>query len=88
MKGGDYRGVRRKQIKNVYDYTYVLGECKPGEVVEIVVLRANEREATSHAGGTEVIRCLTDRVLCVTPSQYGAAAFRHSDFGILFVIRA
>ena len=25
-----------RQIKNVYDYTYVLGERKPGEVVEIV----------------------------------------------------
>jgi len=44
MKGGDIIvECAGKQIKNVYDYTYVLGERKPGEVVEIVVLRGNER---------------------------------------------
>jgi aminopeptidase YwaD len=32
-----------KQIKNVYDYTYILGERKAGELLEIVVLRDNER---------------------------------------------
>jgi hypothetical protein len=31
------------QIKNVYDYTYVLGDRKPGDVVDIVVLRGKER---------------------------------------------
>jgi S1-C subfamily serine protease len=44
MRGGDiiveFAG---KQIKNVYDYTYVLGDRKPGDVVEISVLRNNER---------------------------------------------
>ena len=44
MKGGDIIvECAGKQIKNVYDYTYILGERKPGEVVEIVVLRASER---------------------------------------------
>ena len=36
MKGGDIIvECAGRQIKNVYDYTYVLGERKPGEVVEI-----------------------------------------------------
>jgi len=44
MKGGDIIvECAGKQVKNVYDYTYILGERKPGEVVEIVVLRGNER---------------------------------------------
>jgi aminopeptidase YwaD len=44
MKGGDIIvECAGKQIKNVYDYTYVLGDRKPGEMVEIVVLRNNER---------------------------------------------
>src|SRR5262245_3424119 len=44
MKGGDIIvECAGRQIKNVYDYTYVLGERKPGEVVEIVVLRDKER---------------------------------------------
>ncbi len=40
IKGGDvivrFAG---KEIKNVYDYTYVLGACKPGQVVEIGIMR-------------------------------------------------
>lgn len=32
-----------KQIKNVYDYTYVLGDRNVGDVLEIVVLRGNDR---------------------------------------------
>jgi C-terminal processing protease CtpA/Prc len=36
----EFAGVR---IKNVYDYTYVLQEQKPGEAVEIVVLRNGQR---------------------------------------------
>jgi aminopeptidase YwaD len=44
MKGGDIIvECASKQVKNVYDYTFILGERKPGEVVEIVVLRGNER---------------------------------------------
>jgi hypothetical protein len=44
MKGGDVIvECAGKQIKNVYDYTYVLGERKPGDVVEITVLRSGER---------------------------------------------
>ena len=30
-------------IKNVYDYTYALQEYKPGDEVEVVVLRGSER---------------------------------------------
>jgi hypothetical protein len=44
MKGGDIIvECAGKQIKNVYDYTYVLGERRPGDVVEITVLRSGER---------------------------------------------
>jgi len=44
MKSGDIIvECAGKQVKNVYDYTYILGERKQGEVVEIVVLRGNER---------------------------------------------
>ena len=44
IKGGDIIvECAGKQIKNVYDYTYVLGDRKPGDVVEIAVLRDNER---------------------------------------------
>jgi len=44
IKGGDIIvECAGKQIKNVYDYTYVLGDRKPGDVVEIAVLRNNER---------------------------------------------
>ena len=44
MKGGDIIvECAGKQIKNVYDYTYVLGDRKPGDVIEISVLRSNER---------------------------------------------
>ena len=44
IKGGDIIvECAGRQIKNVYDDTYVLGERKPGEVVEIVVRRDTER---------------------------------------------
>lgn len=44
MKSGDIIvECAGKQIKNVYDYTYVLGDRKPGEVVAVVVLRGQER---------------------------------------------
>ena len=36
----EFAGVK---IKNVYDYTYVLQEHKPGDVVEIIVLRNGQR---------------------------------------------
>ena len=36
----EFAGVK---IKNVYDYTYVLQEHKPGDVVEIVILREGQR---------------------------------------------
>ena len=41
MQGGDVI-VRfgGKEIRNIYDYTYALGEKKPGESVEVVVKRA------------------------------------------------
>lgn len=38
----EFAGVK---IKNVYDYTYVLQEHKPGDVVEIIVLRDGQRMA-------------------------------------------
>ena len=31
-----------KEIKNIYDFTYILGQCKPGDEVEIIVKRGNE----------------------------------------------
>jgi len=44
LKGGDVIvECAGKQIKNIYDYTYVLQERKVGEVVDIVVLRKLER---------------------------------------------
>jgi S1-C subfamily serine protease len=41
LQGGDVI-VRfgGKEIRNIYDYTYALGERKPGEAVEMVVTRA------------------------------------------------
>jgi hypothetical protein len=43
MKGGDVL-VRfgPKEIRNIYDYTYALGEKKPGEKVSVVVKRAGQ----------------------------------------------
>lgn len=35
--------VKDIQIKNIYDYTFALGELKPGEEVEIEVLRGKQR---------------------------------------------
>jgi S1-C subfamily serine protease len=32
-----------KEIKNIYDYTYALGDYNPGDEVEVVVLRGNEK---------------------------------------------
>jgi S1-C subfamily serine protease len=32
-----------REIKNVYDYTYALGEMKPDQEVEIEILRGGER---------------------------------------------
>ena len=32
-----------KDVRNVMDYTYVLGELKAGEEYEMVVLRGGER---------------------------------------------
>jgi aminopeptidase YwaD len=44
LKGGDIIvECAGKEIKNIYDYTYVLQEHKAGEVVDIVVLRNLER---------------------------------------------
>jgi aminopeptidase YwaD len=44
LKGGDIIvECGGKQIKNVYDYTYLLSDRKPGDILEIVVLRGNER---------------------------------------------
>ena len=40
LRGGDVL-VRfgEKEIRNIYDYTYALGERKPGDVVTLVVKR-------------------------------------------------
>ncbi|MBS1551731.1 MAG: M20/M25/M40 family metallo-hydrolase [Bacteroidetes bacterium] len=32
-----------KDVKNIYDYMYAMGEFKPGEEAEIIVLRKNEK---------------------------------------------
>lgn len=44
LKGGDII-VRfgEKSIKNVYDYTYALQDCKPGDVVAVTVKRGAQR---------------------------------------------
>jgi S1-C subfamily serine protease len=40
IRGGDIViRVGSKEIKNLYDYAFALGEFKPGDVVEVVVLR-------------------------------------------------
>ncbi|MBI5021022.1 MAG: M28 family peptidase [Ignavibacteriales bacterium] len=33
-----------KEIKNIYDFTYLLGQFKPGDEVEVVVKRGNEEK--------------------------------------------
>ena len=44
LKAGD-KIVRLagREIKNVYDYTYALGEMKPDEEYEVEVVRGSER---------------------------------------------
>lgn len=40
MKAGDVIiKLAGKDIKNVYDYTYVLGDLQPDKTVEIVIFR-------------------------------------------------
>ncbi|HEY4643824.1 MAG TPA: PDZ domain-containing protein, partial [Bacteroidota bacterium] len=36
-----------KEIRNIYDYTYVLQDSKPGDVVEVEVLRGDQRVTVS-----------------------------------------
>ncbi len=44
MKAGDVLiGLNGREIKNVYDYTYVLQELKPDQEIEVVVLRGTEK---------------------------------------------
>lgn len=44
VKGGDVVvELAGKEIKNIYDYTYVLEALKVGEVVKMIVLRGGER---------------------------------------------
>ncbi|UCE20370.1 MAG: M20/M25/M40 family metallo-hydrolase [Gemmatimonadota bacterium] len=44
IKGGDIIvRLGEKEIKNLYDYTYALGEYKPGDVVDVVVIRDGQR---------------------------------------------
>lgn len=43
LRGGDVlRRFGPKEIRNIYDYTYALGERKPGEVVTLVVEREGQ----------------------------------------------
>jgi len=30
-------------VKNIYDYMYAMGEYKPGEEADVIVLRNNEK---------------------------------------------
>ncbi len=41
-----------KDVKNIYDYMYAMGEFKPGEEAEIVVLRGNEQVTLKVVLGT------------------------------------
>jgi aminopeptidase YwaD len=44
LKGGDIiLKFGGKDIKNIYDFTFMLGEFKPGDEVEIIVKRGNEQ---------------------------------------------
>ena len=45
MRGGDILiQFGELEIKNIYDFTYALGKYKPGDVVEVVVLRGENEE--------------------------------------------
>jgi len=44
LKGGDIIvSLGGKDITNIYDYMYILGELKPGQTVDVVVMRRDER---------------------------------------------
>jgi S1-C subfamily serine protease len=44
LKAGDkIVRISGREVKNVYDYTYALGEMKPGQEYEIEVVRGSER---------------------------------------------
>jgi len=48
LKGGDILiSFGGKSIKNIYDFTYLLGEYKPGDVVTIIVKRGAEEVTLS-----------------------------------------
>jgi len=48
LKGGDILiSFGGKSIKNIYDFTYLLGEYKPGDVVKIIVKRGGEEVTLS-----------------------------------------
>ena len=51
--GGDVIvGLAGQEVKNIYDYTYVLGELKVGEAVEIIVEREGEEKKLSITPGS------------------------------------
>lgn len=41
-----------KDVNNIYDYTYILGELKPGQQVEVEFIRGGERKSTSVTVGS------------------------------------
>lgn len=44
LRAGDVLvGLNGREIKNVYDYTYVLQELKPEQEIEVVILRGTEK---------------------------------------------
>jgi len=44
LKAGDVIvKMAGREIRNVYDYTYLLGEMKPGQEYEVEVMRGDER---------------------------------------------
>jgi hypothetical protein len=48
LKGGDILiSFGGKSVKNIYDFTYLLGEYKPGDVVKIIVKRGTEEVTLS-----------------------------------------
>ena len=42
QKGDIITSIGGKDIKNIYDYMYRLAELKPGEMVEVVVMRGEK----------------------------------------------
>ena len=57
IQGGDTLvRLGPKEVRNIYDYTYALGEMKPGDVVAVVVNRAGQEVILSLTLGTRPVQ--------------------------------